>query len=240
MGIGLTTEEKQVYKALFGQVCGRRSRQWKPITGHSENNDNTYQEHEQILLQDSPHHPHNYNYNPSRANQYGTDELESRRQIIERRAEEALSENDLMIHQYEEASTDKKWIEAMEIELDSINKNNTWTLTTLPTNHKAIGLKWVFKTKRDAKGEIIKYKARLVAKGYVQEQGIDFDEVFAPVARIETVRLILALAAYHGWQVHHLDVKSAFLHGDLKEEVYVTQPEVSLQQGEFRESLQAD
>nr|GEU52681.1 ribonuclease H-like domain, reverse transcriptase, RNA-dependent DNA polymerase [Tanacetum cinerariifolium] len=93
------------------------------------------------------------------------------------------------------------------------------------------GLKWVFKTKRDAKGKIIKYKARLVAKGYVQEQGIDFDEVFTPVARIEIVRLILALAAYHEWQVHHLDVKSAFLHGDLKEEVYVTQPEGFIQQG---------
>nr|GEY18901.1 ribonuclease H-like domain, reverse transcriptase, RNA-dependent DNA polymerase [Tanacetum cinerariifolium] len=93
------------------------------------------------------------------------------------------------------------------------------------------GLKWVFKTKRDAKGKIIKYKARLVAKGYVQEPGIDFDEVFAPVARIETVRLILALAAYRGWQVHHLDVKSAFLHGDLKEEVYVIQPEGFIQQG---------
>ncbi|PWA38442.1 gag-pol polyprotein [Artemisia annua] len=132
---------------------------------------------------------------------------------------------------YKEASKDEKWIEAMEIELDSINKNNTWTLTTLPTNQKAIGLKWVYKTKRDAQGKIIKYKARLVAKGYVQEQGIDFDEVFAPVARIETVRLILALAAYHGWQVHHLDVKSAFLHGELKEEVYVTQPEGFIQQG---------
>nr|GEU44443.1 ribonuclease H-like domain, reverse transcriptase, RNA-dependent DNA polymerase [Tanacetum cinerariifolium] len=135
---------------------------------------------------------------------------------------------------YKEASTDKKWIEAIEIELDSINKNNTWTLTTLLPNQKAIGLKWVFKTKRDAKGNIIKYKARLVAKGYVQEQGIDFDEVFAPVARIETVRLILALAAYHGWQVHHLDVKSAFLHGDLKQEVYVTQPEGFVQQGNLR------
>ncbi|GKC59328.1 ribonuclease H-like domain, reverse transcriptase, RNA-dependent DNA polymerase, partial [Tanacetum coccineum] len=101
---------------------------------------------------------------------------------------------------YKEASTDKKWIESMKIELDSINKNNTWTLTTLPINQKAIGLKWVYKAKRDAKGKIIKYKERLVAKGYVQEQGIDFDEVFAPVARIETVRLILALAAYHGWQ----------------------------------------
>nr|GFA98919.1 ribonuclease H-like domain, reverse transcriptase, RNA-dependent DNA polymerase [Tanacetum cinerariifolium]GFA98978.1 ribonuclease H-like domain, reverse transcriptase, RNA-dependent DNA polymerase [Tanacetum cinerariifolium] len=118
-----------------------------------------------------------------------------------------------------------KWIEAMEIELDSINKNNTWTLTTLPPAQKEIGLKWVFKTKRDAEGKIIRYKARLVAKGYVQEQGIDFDEAFTPVARIETVRLIIALAAYHGWQVHHLDVKLAFLHRDLKEEVYVTQPE---------------
>ncbi|GJU32786.1 zinc finger, CCHC-type containing protein [Tanacetum coccineum] len=92
-------------------------------------------------------------------------------------------------------------------------------------------LKWVYKTKRDAKGKIIKYKARLVAKGYVQKQGIDFDEVFAPVARIETIRLILALAAYHGCQVHHLDVKSAFLHGELKKEVYVTQPEGFVQQG---------
>nr|GEU71554.1 ribonuclease H-like domain, reverse transcriptase, RNA-dependent DNA polymerase [Tanacetum cinerariifolium] len=119
----------------------------------------------------------------------------------------------------------------MEIELDSINKNNTWTLTTLPTNQKAIGLKWVFKTKRDAKGKIIKYKARLVAKGYVQEQRMDFDEVFAPVARIEIVRLILALAAYHGWQVHQLDVKLAFLHGDLKEDVHVTQPKGFIQQG---------
>nr|GFA82698.1 ribonuclease H-like domain, reverse transcriptase, RNA-dependent DNA polymerase [Tanacetum cinerariifolium] len=86
----------------------------------------------------------------------------------------------------------------------------------------------------DAKGKIIKYKAWLVAKGYVQEQGIDFDEVSTPVARIETIRLILALAAYHRWQVHHLDVESAFLHGDLKEEVYVTQPKGFIQQGNSR------
>ncbi|GJW82981.1 ribonuclease H-like domain, reverse transcriptase, RNA-dependent DNA polymerase [Tanacetum coccineum] len=126
---------------------------------------------------------------------------------------------------FKEASKDEKWIEAMQVEIDSINKNNTWKLTTLPKDHKAIGLKWVFKTKRDANGEILKHKARLVAKGYIQEHGIDFDEVFAPVARIETIRLILALAAYNKWEVHHLDVKSAFLHGDLKEEVYVSQPD---------------
>ncbi|GJU75218.1 ribonuclease H-like domain, reverse transcriptase, RNA-dependent DNA polymerase [Tanacetum coccineum] len=126
---------------------------------------------------------------------------------------------------YEEASNDQKWIEAMKDELDSINRNNTWKLTSLPPGHKAIGLKWVFKTKRDADGKIIKHKARLVAKGYIQEHGIDFEEVFAPVARMETIRLLLAIAANNKWQVHHLDVKSAFLHGDLQEEVYVTQPE---------------
>nr|GEX39448.1 zinc finger, CCHC-type [Tanacetum cinerariifolium] len=157
---------------------------------------------------------------------------------IYQNAREVETENLLFTEEeprnYKEASTDKKLIEAMEIELDSINKNNTWTLTTLPINQKAIGLKWVYKAKMDAKGKIIKYKARLVAKGYVQEQGIDFDEVFTPVARIKTVRLILALAAYHGWQVHHLDVKSVFLHADLTEEVYVTQPEGFIQQGNLR------
>ena len=79
--------------------------------------------------------------------------------------------------------------------------------------------------KRNSDGSINKYKARLVAKGYIQRHGIDFDEVFAPVARIETVRLIIGIAASRGWELHHLDVKTAFLHGDLKEEVYVSQPE---------------
>jgi hypothetical protein len=78
--------------------------------------------------------------------------------------------------------------------------------------------------KRDPEGNIVKHKARLVAKGYAQRQGVDFEEVFAPVARLETVRLMLALAAQGGWEVHHMDVKSAFLNGELSEEVYVHQP----------------
>nr|GFA12011.1 zinc finger, CCHC-type [Tanacetum cinerariifolium] len=101
---------------------------------------------------------------------------------------------------YKEAAQDKKWIEAMQIEIDSINKNKTWKLATLQDNQKSIGLKWVFKTKRDGNGNIIKHKARLVAKGYVQEHVIDYDEVFTPVARMETIKLILALSAYHGWE----------------------------------------
>ena len=95
----------------------------------------------------------------------------------------------------------------------------------MPKGAKAIGLKWIFKIKRNADGSINKYKSRLVAKGYIQRHGVDFEEVFAPVARIETVRFIIALAASRGWEIHHLDVKTAFLHGDLKEDVYVQQPE---------------
>ena len=90
--------------------------------------------------------------------------------------------------------------------------------------HKAIGLKWVFKVTKDAAGNVVKHKARLVAKGYAQREGVDFDEVFAPVARLETVRVLIALAAHENWELHHMDVKSAFLNGYLKEEVYVSQP----------------
>jgi hypothetical protein len=97
-------------------------------------------------------------------------------------------------------------------------------LVDLPAGTKPIGLKWVYKVKRDEQGVIVKYKAHLVAKGYVQRPGIDFDEVYAPVARLGSVRLLLAVATQEGWEVHHMDVKSTFLNGDLAEEVYVAQP----------------
>lgn len=124
-----------------------------------------------------------------------------------------------------EASTLKEWIDACKDEIQSIEKNDVWTLVDLPCGAKPIGLRWIFKIKRNSDGTINKYKARLVAKGYVQQQGIDFDEAFAPVARLETIRLLVSIAATNGWEVHHLDVKTAFLHGELKETVYVSQPE---------------
>lgn len=119
----------------------------------------------------------------------------------------------------------KVWINACKDEIVSIEKNDTWELVDLRLGVKPIGLKWVFKIKRKADRSISKFKARLVVKAYVQRHGVDYDEVFAPVARIETIRLIIALAASKGWEIHHLDVKTAFLHRELKEEVYVTQPE---------------
>ena len=125
---------------------------------------------------------------------------------------------------YEEARETKEWTDACSDEIESIEKNRTWELVELPIGAKAIGLKWIFKVKRNSDGSINKHKARLVAKGYVQVQGIYFDEVFAPVARIKTIRLLISLAASNGWEIHHMDVKTAFLHGELKETVFVTQP----------------
>ena len=119
----------------------------------------------------------------------------------------------------------------MEAEMGSIEENKTWCLVDLPPGHKPIGLKWVFKVKRDEHGAIVKHKARLVAKGYVQQPGIDFEEVFAPVARLESMHLLLAVAAHESWEVHHMDVKSTFLNGDLQEEVYVSQPAGFIIQG---------
>ncbi|KAG7533498.1 Zinc finger CCHC-type [Arabidopsis thaliana x Arabidopsis arenosa] len=126
---------------------------------------------------------------------------------------------------YYEAKEIKEWVHACEDEINSIEKLKTWNLVDLPIGAKPIGLKWVFKLKRNSDGSINKHKARLVAKGYVQQYGVDFEEVFAPVARLETIRLLIDLAASHGWEIHHLDVKTAFLHGELKETVFVSQPE---------------
>ncbi|CAA7393942.1 unnamed protein product [Spirodela intermedia] len=125
---------------------------------------------------------------------------------------------------FAEAEGHSSWRKAMEEEMASIEENRTWSLVDLPHGRRAIGLKWVYKVKRDENGVVAKYKARLVVKRYVQCQGIDYDEVFALVARLDMVHLLIALAVHEGCEVHHMDVKSAFLNGDLKEEVYVEQP----------------
>lgn len=126
---------------------------------------------------------------------------------------------------YEQAVKSKKWREAMDLEIKAIEKNCTWKLVKAPVGAKVIGVKWVYRTKLNENGEIDKCKARLVAKGYAQEKGIDYDEVFAPVARWDTIRMVVALAARNGWKLYQFDVKSAFLHGELTEDVYVAQPQ---------------
>lgn len=126
---------------------------------------------------------------------------------------------------YEEAIKEDKWKKAMDLEIQMIEKNQTWCLVDLPKNAKCIGVKWVFKTKLNEKGDIEKHKARLVVRGYGQEFGVDYMEVYAPVARMDTIRLMIAIAAQKGWSIFQMDVKSAFLYGTLQEDVYVQQPQ---------------
>ncbi|KAA0038926.1 integrase [Cucumis melo var. makuwa] len=133
---------------------------------------------------------------------------------------------------FDEAIQDEKWKIAMDQEIDAIRRNETWELMELPTNKQALGVKWVYRTKLKSDGNVEKYKARLVVKGYKQEYGVDYEEIFAPVTRIETIRLILSLAAQNGWKVYQMDVKSAFLNGHLKEEIFVAQPLGYVQRGE--------
>ncbi|GJU34578.1 putative ribonuclease H-like domain-containing protein [Tanacetum coccineum] len=122
------------------------------------------------------------------------------------------------------ALKDPSWIEAMHEELLQFKLQEVWTLVDLPNRKRAIGSKWVFRNKKDERGIVIRNKARLVAQGYTQEEGIDYDEVFAPVARIEAIRLFLAYASFKDFVVYQMDVKSDFLYGKIKEEVYVCQP----------------
>ena len=110
-----------------------------------------------------------------------------------------------------EAMKEQKWKSAMEEELQMIEKYQTWKLVERPQNKNVIGVKWVFRTKLNADGTVNKHKARLVGKGYAQVFGIDFSETLAPVARLVTIRLLLAIATQKGWKVFQLDVKSAFL-----------------------------
>ena len=119
----------------------------------------------------------------------------------------------------------------MKEEMEAIEKNLTWDLVKPPENCKPIGVKWIYKVKRNSTGDITRHKAWLVAKGYTQKRGKDFDEVFSPVARTDSIRILIALAAQLKWDLHHLDVKSTFLNGEIKEEVYVHEPEGFVKKG---------
>ncbi|GJU76412.1 putative ribonuclease H-like domain-containing protein, partial [Tanacetum coccineum] len=123
-----------------------------------------------------------------------------------------------------EALEDESWVDAMLEEMLQFKIQKVWILVDLPYGKKEIGTKWVYRNKKDERGVVVRNKARLVAQGYRQEEGIDYDEVFAPVARIEAIRIFLAFASYMGFIVYQMDVKSAFLYGIIDEEVYVSQP----------------
>lgn len=118
-----------------------------------------------------------------------------------------------------------EWKRAMDEEYNSLIKNKTWTLAELPPGKKALPYKWVFKTKSDQNGNVLRYKARLVIKGYAQKGGTDYEEIYSPVVRYTTIRYLLALAARYGLEIDQMDAVSAFLQGDIDREIYMQQPE---------------
>ena len=129
---------------------------------------------------------------------------------------------------YEEAVScpqSELWLDAMRDEIQSMRHNGVWELIELPEGQRPIGCKWVYKTKRDSKGKVEKFKARLVAKGFTQREGVDYEATFSPISSKDSFRVIMALVAHFDMELHQMDVKTAFLNGDLNEEVYMLQPE---------------
>ncbi|GJU05122.1 retrovirus-related pol polyprotein from transposon TNT 1-94 [Tanacetum coccineum] len=124
-----------------------------------------------------------------------------------------------------EAMADSAWIEAMQEELHQFDRLDVWELVDRPLCNNVINLKWLWKNKRDEENTVIRNKSSLVAKGYGQQEGIDFEELFAPVARLEAVRLFIAYAAHKSFLIYQMDVKTTFLNGPLREEVYVNHPD---------------
>jgi hypothetical protein len=117
----------------------------------------------------------------------------------------------------------------MQEEYKSLLKKQTWDLVPLPSGRKLVRCRWVYRTKSVVDGQIDRYKSRLVAKGFQQVHGIDYDETFAPVVKMDSIRLALSIAVAKGWEVHQMDVKNSFLHGDLSEEIYMEQPQGFMQ-----------
>ena len=109
-------------------------------------------------------------------------------------------------------------------EMMTLDKNNTWEFTTLSEGNRTVGCKWVFTLKYNSDGMINRYKAQLVAKGFTQSYGVDYFETFSPVAKLTSIKVILSFSSKFDWPLCHVDVKNAFLHGDLKEEIYMDPP----------------
>ncbi|RVW36659.1 Retrovirus-related Pol polyprotein from transposon RE1 [Vitis vinifera] len=133
-----------------------------------------------------------------------------------------------------EALNHPGWKNAMLEEIYALEDNHTWKLVDLPQGKKVVGCKWVFAVKVNPDGSVARLKARLVARGYAQTYGVDYSDTFSPVAKLNSVRLFISIAASQQWMIHQLDIKNAFLHGDLEEEVYLEQPPGFVAQGEYR------
>ncbi|KAL0553858.1 hypothetical protein IC582_007762 [Cucumis melo] len=136
---------------------------------------------------------------------------------------------------YKQAMNDvdkDQWVKAMDLEMESMYFNSVWELVDLPEGVKPIGCKWIYKRKRDSAGKVQTFKARLVAKGYTQREGVDYEETFSPVAMLKSIRILLSIATFYDYEIWQMDVKTAFLNGNLEESIFMSQPEGFITQGQ--------
>ena len=124
-----------------------------------------------------------------------------------------------------ESPESEKWLQAMGSEIDSMYANKVWTLVDIPEDRKVVENKWIFKKKTDADGNVSVYKARLAANGFPQDQAVDYEQTFSPIAILKSIRILLAIDAYYDYEICQMDVKTAFLNGNIEEELYMVQPE---------------
>ncbi|KAK1650019.1 hypothetical protein QYE76_067824 [Lolium multiflorum] len=200
--------------------------------GDPETNDNANPEGEENHQSDNEEDPHNNNAPPPPSPVRRSHR--ERRKAISDDYITYMSEDVDDIGKVEDPTSYKeaikslnssKWQIAMEDELKSMGSNDVWDLVEVPNGAKRVGCKWIYKTKYDPKGNIERFKARLVAKGFTQREGIDYKETFSPVSSKDSFRIVMALVAHFDLELHQMDVKTAFLNGDLDEDVYMTQPE---------------
>ncbi|KAK2395944.1 secreted RxLR effector protein [Trifolium repens] len=217
---GVFLEREFISKGISGRNVELEEIQEPPIIGH------TLEEHEQQPQDVVEEQPAQVEQIQRRSNRM-RHEPERYGYLITEQGDVLLMDQDEPVT-YQEAITgpeSEKWLEAMKSEIDSMYTNQVWNLVEPPVGVRPIGCKWVFKKKTDMDGKVHTYKARLVAKGYKQIHGVDYDETFSPVAMLKSVRILLAIAAYHDYEIWQMDVKTAFLNGNLLEDVYMTQPE---------------
>lgn len=132
-----------------------------------------------------------------------------------------VEDDPINFRQAMESSNSQKWLDAMNEEIKSMKDNDVWDLVPLPEGAKPIGCKWIFKTKKDSKGDVERYKARLVAKGFTQKEGIDYKKTFSPVSSKDSFKTIMVLVAHFDLELHQMDVKIAFFNGDIDETIYM-------------------
>lgn len=222
LGYGANTKGYRLYDPVKGKICHSRDVIFNENKyGHDKLPEPEQGSERQVYLE--------FTDEPTETISMPEQELPPRRSARERRPPDYYGQHNLSTIEEprftEDALKEKKWCDAMKAEIDSLRQHDVWDLVELPEGRKPVGSKWVFKVKTNADGSTERYKARLVAQGYTQRGGLDYDETFSPVVRSESVRSVISLACKEGLKLHQMDVTTAFLNGELEQEIFMKQPQ---------------